>query len=69
MLQCWRTNPAERPNFRQMNEALGEIQRRLSEEDAVIQLDGLNEGDKFYPSYLQPIQMVRGDLQRIFVEN
>lgn len=55
MLDCWKTNPAERPTFKQMNERFAEILLRMTDEGAIIQLDTVVDEEKSYPSYMLPI--------------
>lgn len=53
MLDCWKTNPAERPYFKQMDERFSEILKAMTDQEAVIQLD--KDWDKSYAAYLTPI--------------
>lgn len=57
MLDCWKTNPMERPSFKHLNEKFENVARDMTNEDSVVVLEiKCNVAESLeYPSYLKPI--------------
>lgn len=57
MLDCWKTNPMERPSFKHLNEKFENVARDMTNEDSMVVLEikcNVEESLE-YPSYLKPI--------------
>lgn len=55
MMDCWKTNPGDRPSFKQMNDSFAEILNGMTDERALIQLDSQLVEKVQNTSYMMPI--------------